>query len=76
MGYESDPLPYYIELRNFYYSIILNYKDSLSTPQVHLTITGTIISSYGYPPESATHQYIVHQWVGMPHFPLWLHDTS
>ena len=31
VGYESEPLHSYLELRNCSYSIILNYKDSPST---------------------------------------------
>ena len=36
MGHESDPLPYYNELRNRSYSIMLNYIDYLSTHQIHV----------------------------------------
>ena len=36
MGYESETLPSYNELRNRFYSIMLNYTDSPSTPQIHV----------------------------------------
>ena len=47
MGCESDPLPYYTELRNCFYSFTLNYTDSPSTTQVRLPCPGTTISSSG-----------------------------
>ena len=37
MGYESEPLPSYISLSNFSYSIMLNYTYYISTPQVHFS---------------------------------------
>ena len=53
MGYESDPLPSYIKLRNCYYSMMLNLTDSPSTPKVHVTCPGTTMSSSGSSPASA-----------------------
>ena len=47
MGYESDPLPSYLESSNCSYSVMLNYTDSPSTTQVHLPRSGPTTSSYG-----------------------------
>ena len=61
MGYESEPLPSHIKLRNCSYSIMLNYTDSLSTPQVNLPRPGPTISSSGSSLTSAPPQRRVHK---------------
>ena len=70
MWYESEPLPYYTELRNRSYSFMLNYTDSPSTPKVHLPHPGTTISSYGSSPASASPQRRVRKCGSMPPFLL------
>ena len=50
---------------------MLNYTYYPYTPQVHLPRPGPTISYYGFSPPSATSQRRVHNWGGMPHFPLW-----
>ena len=76
MGYESEPLPSYLDLRNFSYSIMLNYTDSPSTPQVYLPRPGPTISSSSSPLASAMPRRRVHKWGSRPPFPLWLHVAS
>ena len=76
MGYESETLPLYNELRNRSYYIMLNYTDSLSTTQIHLPRPDTTISSYGSSPSSPPPQYIVHKWGGIPPVLLCLPDVS
>ena len=71
MGYKIDPLPSYLKLRNFYYSIMLNYIDFLTTPQVQLPRPVLTISSSGLSPASAPPWRIVHKWGGRPPFLLW-----
>ena len=53
MGYKSEPLPSYYELRKCSYSIKLNYTTSLPTPQVHLPRLGPTISPTSSSLESA-----------------------
>ena len=52
MGYESEPLPYYLGLSNCFYSIMLNYTESPTTPQVHSPRPGPTISPSGLSPET------------------------
>ena len=76
MGYESDILPSYYELRNCSYSIKLNYTSSPSTPQVHLPrLVPTIVpsrSSMASVPPLCT----AHIWGDRPSFPIWLPASS
>ena len=72
MGYESDHFPSYNELRNCYYSIVLNYTDFPSTPQISLQRPDPTISSPVSTPASAPPRYRVHKWGGMAPVPLWL----
>ena len=78
MRYESEPLPsyHYHELRNCSYSIVLNYTESPSTPQVHLPRFGTTISPPGLSLASAPFWCRVHKWGGRPRFPIWLPVAS
>ena len=76
VGYESEPLPYYINLRNCSHSIMFKYTDSPSTLQVHLPCPGTTISSSGSYLDSAPPRCRVHKWGGMSPFPLWLPAAS
>ena len=46
VGYESDTLPYYNELTNRSYYIMLNYTDYPSTPWVHLPRPSPTTSSF------------------------------
>ena len=68
MGYASDTLPSYIKLRNCSYSIMLNYTDSPSNPQIHLPRPGTTISSSGSSPKSSPPWCRVHKWGDRPPF--------
>ena len=53
MGYEPVPLPSYNELRNHYFSIMLSYTDSPSTPHISLPYPDPTISSSGSSQASA-----------------------
>ena len=76
MGYEPEPLPSYNDLRNRSYSIMLNYTDSPSTPQIHLPRPDPNISSSGFSPASALPWRRVHKWGGIPPVPLCLTVVS
>ena len=76
MGYEPDTLPSYNKLRDCYYSIILNYTDSPSTPQIHVPRPDPTISSSVSSPASSQPWYRVHEWGGMPPVPQWSHVIS
>ena len=76
MGCESYPLPSYLVLSNWSYSIMLTYSEYPSTPQVHLPNPGPTISPSWLSPASALPQRIVHIWGGRPNFPLWLPSVS
>ena len=70
MGYESDTLPSYHELRNCSYSIKLSCTTSSSIPQVNLTCTGTTITPSDSSPASDLPPCRAHRWGGRPPFPL------
>ena len=72
MGYESDPLSYYLGLNNCSYYIILNYAEYQTTPPLHLPCPDTTISSSGSSRASAAPRRRVHRWGDRPHFQLWL----
>ena len=76
MGYESEPLPSYQDLRNCSYSIKLSYTTYLSTPQVRLPRPGPTISTSDLSPSSALPTFRAHRWVGRPLFPLWFPAAS
>ena len=71
MGYESDPLPSYHDLRNCSYSIQSSYTTSSSTPQVHLPCPGPTIAPSDSSLASNPPLCRYHRWGGMPTF-MWL----
>ena len=76
MGYESEPLPSYHELRNYYYSIKLSCTPSFSTLWVPLPHPGPTIAPTGLYLASNTPPCTAHIWGGRPPFPIWLHSAS
>ena len=76
MGYESDPLPYHQELRNWSYCIKLSYTTSSSTTQVHLPRPGPTIAPSKSSPASAPPPCRAHIWGRSPSFPLWSPSVS
>ena len=76
MGYESDPLPSYRNLRNFSHSIQLNYTTSSSNPQFCLPRPGTTIAPTGSFLASSPPLCTYHIWGSRPLFTLWLPSDS
>ena len=76
MGYESEPLPSYHDLRNFSYNIMLRYTPYLSTLQVYLYGLGLTIAPTGSSPESVLPPCTYHRWGNRPPFPLLLPVAS
>ena len=71
MGYESEPLPSYHDLRNCSYSIKLSYTIASSTPQVRLLRLGPTIAPTGSSPACAPPPCTAHRWGGRTPFLLW-----
>ena len=70
IGYESETLTYYNELKNCLYSIKLSYTKSLSNPKVHLSRPGiTIAPTISYPASNPP-LWTAHRWGGRPPFPI------
>ena len=65
MGYESETLPYYNDLRNRSYYIMLNCTDYPSTFQIHVPHPDPTISPSGLSPASDTTWCRVHKWGGI-----------
>ena len=76
MGYESEPLPSYNNVRTCCYFIILSYIYSTSTSQIRLPRFDLTISSSGSSLESTTPWYRAHRWGGMTPVPRWLPYVS
>ena len=76
MGYTSDPIPSYHELRNWIYSNKLSYTTSSYTPQVHFPHPGPTIAPTVSSLASAPHPCTAHRWGGTPPFPIWLPTAS
>ena len=76
MDYESEPLPFYNNLRNRSHSIMLNYTDSPSTYHINVPGPDPTISPSELSPASSTPLYRVHKWEGMSAVPQWLPAIS